>query len=238
MAANLETSGRPPSPVGSPVGSPAGSPAVGVAQEVATPRLGDVLRRVACSLVTAVVVPAILLWTMLVLFDFVTAALVALAWTVGVLGWQRATRRPVSGLLVLTSVVLALRTALSVAAGSAFLYFVQPVFADLIVAGIFLGSYFTARPAIARLAPDFVHLDPVMAAHPRLRSLFRNLTLMWGTVILLKAGVTMWLLESLSTVDFVLIKSGAVLTLTFTAVLVTVVWSVVVARQTGILRPR
>jgi len=35
----------------------------------------------------------------------------------------------------------------------------------------------------------------------------------------------------------VLIKGGVILTLTLTAVAVTVVWSVVVGRQEGLLRP-
>ena len=56
-------------------------------------------------------------------------------------------------------------------------------------------------------------------------------------MILVKAIVTFWLLTSLSTVDFVLIKGGVILTLTLTAVTVTVVWSVVVGRQEGLLRP-
>jgi hypothetical protein len=60
---------------------------------------------------------------------------------------------------------------------------------------------------------------------------------LWGLVILVKAIVTFWLLTSLSTVDFVLIKGGVILTLTLTAVAVTVVWSVVVGRQEGLLRP-
>jgi hypothetical protein len=58
---------------------------------------------------------------------------------------------------------------------------------------------------------------------------------MWGLVILLKAGVTLWLLETLSTVNFVLVKGGAIVTLTLTAAIVTVVWSVIVGRQAGLL---
>lgn len=67
--------------------------------------------------------------------------------------------------------------------------------------------------------------------------MFRRLTLLWGLVILVKGTVTLWLLESLSTINFVLIKSGAILTLTLLATTATVVWSVMVARQEGLLRP-
>jgi hypothetical protein len=69
-----------------------------------------------------------------------------------------------------------------------------------------------------------------------MRKLFGSLTLMWGLVILVKGCVTLWLLESLGTVNFVLIKGAAIITLTMTAAAVTVVWSVIVGRQEGLLR--
>lgn len=79
-------------------------------------------------------------------------------------------------------------------------------------------------------------MDPTVAARPEVRAHFRRLTLMWGLVIVLKGTITWWLLESLSTVDFVLIKGGAIITLTLTAAVVTVVWSVLVGRREGLLQ--
>ena len=201
----------------------------------ARPRLSEILIRVVMSVVTAVLVPAALLGATLVLVDFPTAVVVVLAWMVGAMGWRWATRRPVSGLLVLTLAILVIRSALTLATGSAFLYFVQPVFADVTVATLFLGSLWSARPIIARLAPDFYPMDAEVTSLPRVRALFRGLTLMWGLVILVKAVTTLVLLESLSTVHFVLIKGGAITTLTATAAIVTVVWSVVVGRREGLL---
>lgn len=186
-------------------------------------------------MVTAVLAPAVLLWSALVIFNVATAVVVALAWIAGAMGWRWATRRPVSGLLVLTLGVMTVRTAFTLATGNTFIYFVQPVFADSAVAAIFLGSLCTARPVIARLAPDFYPMSAPVAERPEIRALFRNLTLMWGLVILLKAGLTLWLLESLGTVNFVLIKGGAIITLTLAAAVVTVVWSVRVGRHEGLL---
>ena len=48
---------------------------------------------------------------------------------------------------------------------------------------------------------------------------------------------SLWLLVSLSTVDFVLIKGGAIISLTLTTAAATVVWSVLVGRREGLLRP-
>jgi intracellular septation protein A len=201
------------------------------------PHLRDVLARVAVSLTTAVFAPAALLWAMLVLFNVAIAVSVALAWMVGAMCWRWATKRPVSGLLLMTLGIMTVRTAFTLVTGNTFIYFLQPVFADFAVAAIFLGSLWSARPVIARLAPDFYPMSAAVAARPEMRALFRRLTLMWGLVILVKGCVTLWLLETLSTVNFVLIKGGAIITLTLTAAVVTVVWSVIVGRQEGLVRP-
>jgi hypothetical protein len=193
--------------------------------------------RVAVSLTTAVFVPAVLLWATLVLFNAATAVVVVLVWMTGAMALRRVSGKPISGLLMLTLAVMTVRTALVLATGSTFIYFIQPVFADVAVATLFLASLATSRPIIARLAPDFYPMATEVAARPEIRALFRRLTLMWGLVILAKASITFWLLETLSTVNFVLIKAGAILTLTLTAAVVTLVWSVVVGHQQGLLPP-
>jgi hypothetical protein len=211
---------------------------VSAVQRPTRPHLRDVVARVAVSLATAVFAPAALLWVMLVIFNVATAVIVVLAWMVGAMGWRWATQRPVSGLLLLTLGIMTVRTAFTLATGNTFIYFVQPVVADFAVAAIFLGSLWSARPVIARLAPDFYPMSTAVAARPEMRALFRRLTLMWGLVILTKGTITLWLLETLGTVNFVLIKGGAIITLTLTAAVVTVVWSVIVGRQEGLLHPR
>jgi len=174
-----------------------------------------VLIRLVVTLTTAVFVPALLLWATMRLFNVAAALIVALAWMVGVMAWRYATRRPVSGLLLLSLSILTVKTGFALVTGSTFIYFLQPVFADVAVAAIFLGSLWTARPVIARLAPEFYPMSAAVAARPEMRALFRRLTLMWGLVILAKAGITLWLLQTLSTADFVLIKGGAIITLTW-----------------------
>jgi uncharacterized membrane protein len=193
---------------------------------------------VAVSLATAVVAPSVLFATTLVIFNITTAVLVALAWMTGAMCWRRAARRPVSGLLLLALGIMTIKTAFTLATGNTFIYFVQPVVVDLAVAAVFLGSLRSARPIVARLAPDFYPIDAELAAQPGIRVLFRRLTLLWAFVILAKGTVTFWLLMSLSTVNFVLIKASAILTITLLAVATTVVWSAVVARREGLLPAR
>ena len=199
------------------------------------PHLRAVFARVAAQITTAVVIPVVLFVTTLVLAGVYVAVCVALAWMVAATVWRWATGRPVSGLLVLTLGIMTFKTAFTLLTGNTFVYFVQPVVVDAVVATIFLGSLLTARPVVARLAGDFYPLDAPTAARPRVVGLFRRLTLLWGLVIVVKGAVTLWLLVALSTVSFVVIKSGAILALTLAAVATTVAMSVVVGRQEGLL---
>jgi intracellular septation protein A len=201
------------------------------------PQLKAVTARVAASLATAVVVPAVLFALTLVVLGVDEAVIVALAWMAAATCWRWAAGRPVSWLLVLTLSIMTIKTGFTLATGNTFVYFVQPVVADVVVATIFLGSLCTAHPVVARIAPDFYPVDGALASRPRIRRLFRRLTLMWGLVVVVKGGVTLWLLLSLSTLHFVLIKSSMVLILTLTAAAATVVLSASVGRQEGLLRP-
>ena len=201
----------------------------------ALPALRDIAARVALSLLIAVIAPAALFASTAVLVNVTAAMIVALAWVGGTIAWRAATGRCVSGLLVLTGAIMAVKTGITFATGNTFIYFVQPVVVDAVVAALFLGSLWSARPLVARLAPDFCPMSSEIAGRPRICRLLRSLTAMWGVVILVKGSVTLWLLVSLSTVDFVVVKSGTILALTAVAVVATVVWSVVVGRQEGLL---
>ena len=201
----------------------------------APPHLGEIIARVVISLATAVVVPAALFATTVVAFGVAPGMIVALAWVVGATVWRWATRRPVSGLLLLTLGMLTLKTCVTLVTGNTYIYFVQPVFVDATVAVVFLTSLWSATPVVARLAPDFYPIDAAVAARPAISGLFRRLTLLWGLVILVKGGITLWLLESLSTVHFVVIKGSAIITLTLLAAAATVVWAALVGRAEGLL---
>lgn len=202
----------------------------------ALPSLKAIVARTVASLSIAVVVPAVLFWATLVVFGVYGAVSVALLWMSGAMCWRWASGRRVSRLLLLTLGIMTIRTGFTLATGNTFVYFVQPVFADATVAAIFLGSLWTAHPIVARLAPDFYPLDAAVAARPRVHRLFRRLTLLWGVVIVAKGGVTLWLLLSQSMVNFVLIKSGAIIALTLLATAATVALSAVVGRQEGLFR--
>lgn len=188
--------------------------------------------RTAISLATAVLAPAILFATTFALMGMSAAVVVALAWMIAAICWRKARGHPVSALLILTLGIMTIRSTFTLATGNTFVYFVQPVFSDACVAAIFLGSLMTQRPLVARLAPDFCPMHASLASRPVIQRLLRRLTLMWGLVIVAKGSLTLWLLTSLSTVNFVLVKGAAIFTLTLLAAAATVtIASIVVCRE-------
>ena len=201
------------------------------------PGLVAVIRRVSLSLLIAVVVPAVLFYGFFVLAGVWTAIGVALVWSYGAIAWRAATRRRTSGLLILTAALLTGRTAISVVADSPWMYFLQPIITDGVVALLFLLSLASARPMVARLAGDFYPMDTELAARPRIRRLFRNLTIMWAVLGLAKAATMLWLLQSQTLATFVLVKSVSMLTVNVLAAFATIGLAALVARQEGLMGP-
>ena len=199
------------------------------------PSLGSIMGRLAASLLVAVVIPGVVFYVALVASGITAAVLVALTWTYGAIVWRKVTNRPMSGLLALTVTIMTAKTIFTLLTGDTFIYFFQPVVTDTAVGALFLGSLATARPVVARLAPDFYPMHPEVAARPRIKRLFWRLTLMWSFVILAKGVVTLWLLTSQSMVNFVLLKNVAMLSLTVIAVAVTIAAAFQVARRESLL---
>jgi intracellular septation protein A len=202
------------------------------------PQLGTVIRRVALNLAIACVIPAALFYASFRIADVWTAIAFALAWGYGAIAWRALTRRRTSGLLILTAAVMTMRTVIALATDSTYLYFLQPIITDGLIAATLLVSLATARPMVARLAGDFYPLDRELSLRPRIRRLFWYLTLMWGVLCLGKATLTLWLLQSQSLETFMLAKSISAPTINALAVAATVAAAVVVARKEGLLGPR
>ena len=179
--------------------------------------------------------PGLLVSITLVVVDVYAAIIAALVWTCAAICWRWATRRRPSGLLLLTVATLVVRTAVTLATGNTFIYFLQPVFANAGVAMVFIASLATATPIVARLAADFYPMDAGVSDRPRVRRLFWRLTLLWGLVCLAKGFVTLWLLLSQSRAEFVLAKNVAITAMTALAVAATIWLSAGVARAECLL---
>ena len=213
-----------PSPADLPTGRPTDRPS-----------LRAVVRRLGVSLLVACAVPAAVFYACLRQEGVWVAIFAALAWSYGAIAWRALTRRRTSGLLILTAVVMTGRTLLSLATDSTYLYFLQPIISDGLIGATFLATLATARPMVARLAGDFYPMDEELHGRPRIRRLFRHLTLGWAMLCLGKATMTLWLLQSQPLETFVLVKAVTVLLLNALAIAATLGAAVLVARREGLL---
>ena len=202
------------------------------------PHLGDVVRRVGTSLLIACAVPAAVFYATFRVLGVWPAIGAALAWSYGAIAWRSLTGRRPSGLLVLSAAVMTGRTLIALMTDSPFLYFLQPIVTDGLIAAVFLISLAAGRPVVARLADDFYPMDDELARRPGIRRLFRRLTLMWALLCLGKASLTLWLLLSQSLETFVLVKSVAVLSINAAAIAATMALAVLVGRREGLLSVR
>ena len=176
-------------------------------------------------MIEASLIPSALFYTCLAFGSLGLAYAASILWTYSCLGRHLLRRQGVSGILVLASVGITVRTAIAVGSGSTFVYFAQPIVGTVATGGVFLFSIVIGRPLIGRIAHDFWPITPEQAENPNVRSLLRGLTLLWAGVNLTTATVTFGLLLSLPLTTFVAAKQVTGLAVTITAIAVTIVWS-------------
>jgi hypothetical protein len=117
--------------------------------------------------------------------------------------------------------------------GSAFLFFVQPVVATVATAAGFAVSALIGRPLAARLGADFVPLPATAWADPDVHRACVRLSGVWAVALLANAGLTMWMLSTLSVPTFVLLRPVVSLTTTVPAIAASVIVGRAVLRRCG-----
>jgi intracellular septation protein A len=188
------------------------------------PRLAALARHATPHLLETTLIPLGLFYGGLQLFGLWAALLAALVWSYTSLLRRLVTRRRVPGMLLLGIAGLTARTALALATGSAFLYFLQPTVGTGLVAAVFLGSVLLGRPLALRLAADFLPLPEALLAHDGVRRFFLRISLLWAGVFLANAGISLWLLVSQSLATFLWSRTVASLALTGLAIAVSMWW--------------
>lgn len=209
-----------------PLAPPLARPCVG---------LGAVARRASVSVGIGCLVPAAVFYSLFALAGIWTAIVATLAWSYGALAWRAVSGRRTSGLLLLTTAVLTGRTLVALATDSTFVYFLQPIVTDGLIAVAFLVSLHQGRPLIARLAGDFYPVDDELAARPRVARLFRGLTALWAGLWLTKSTAGLWLLLTQPLATYVPAKAGLVLVVHLVALVSTLGAAAYVARREGLL---
>jgi hypothetical protein len=153
-------------------------------------------------------------------------------------GLRLATRRRVPGVLLIGTVTATARTAIAIASGSVFVYFLQPTLGTALVATAFLLSVALGRPLTERLARDFCPIPAEVLADSRVRRFFLQISLLWAATQLVNASVTLWLLMSQEVGTFVVARMATSATLTVGAITVSTWWFRHTMTRHGILVAR
>ena len=188
------------------------------------PHWRSILRHAVPNVVVGKLVPAAVFIGLLQVSGTRIAVTGALAWTLAAMAASKLRKKPIPGLLWLTTLALVARTAVALATGSVLIYFLQPTVATWLVGAAFLISVPLGRPLAERLALDFCPLDDDARAHPVVRRFFRDVSLWWGFTSMVNFGITLWSLLSHSPTTFVLLKSMLGPATTTVTLLVGFIW--------------
>jgi uncharacterized membrane protein len=183
-----------------------------------------IVRLAAKHLLEAVAIPMVLFYELMTHTGLTWAIVAALLWSFTAIGRRIVTHQRVPAILVLGTILFIVRSAIAMAAHSAFIYFLQPTLATYATAAVFLVSVPLGKPLTERLAHDFCPLPDNFSGHAFVRRFFERLSLMWALVYITNATATLVLLLTQSVGSFMLIKSVASPILTGTAIVTSYLW--------------
>ena len=189
-----------------------------------TPRLRSLAKQGMPALIEGTFVPLAIFYAALWAIGMWGALIAALTWSYLAIARRIFTRQPIPGLVLLSALALTFRTALALATGSVFVYFLQPSLATALLGFAFLASMSADQPLVQRLARDFLPVSPEFLTNPFVRHFFMRISLLWAMVMLANAGVTTWMLFQLPVSVFVISKTAASVVMTGIAIAFSVIW--------------
>jgi hypothetical protein len=178
----------------------------------------DLARRSAEHVLEATVVPMALFYLILTMTGLRWAVVAALGWSYAAIIRRLMTKQRMSALLVMAAVLFTARTAIALATGSAFIYFLQPTLGTFLVAGLFLFSVPLGRPLAERLAHDFCALPDSLLANPRVKKFFLRISLLFALSYLINGAMTLYLLMTSSMGTYLVLRQVVSFTLLVSAI--------------------
>jgi hypothetical protein len=182
-------------------------------------------------LVEGVLAPTAIFLVLLHFFGVAAAIVGGFLWSMSVIVVRRMLGRRIPALVIVGVGVLFVRTLLSLATGSSFLYFLQPTLGTAVAGIVILTSAVLGQPVVLRIARDFCPLPDDTMSDQHLRRFFLGISLLWGVAQLINAGVTLWLLVSQSVGTYVVARTAMSWGLTAVVIGVTVGWFMMVLRR-------
>lgn len=174
---------------------------------VVIPGIRAILRHAWPTIIIGKVIPVVLFLGFFTYIGVTSAIVVALAWSLGVVAYQRMRGQRVAGLVLMSVIGNTAKTIVALLTGSLFVYFVQPTISTTLIGIAFLISVPLGFPMAERLIRDFCPFDEETSANPELNRFFSIASLLWAATSLLNGAVTLYLLLTQSVTSFVILKS-------------------------------
>lgn len=194
------------------------------AQTYEAPRLRSLLRQGMPSILEGTIAPLAIFYAALWAVGMWGALIAALSWSYLAIARRVFRKERIPGLVILSAMALTFRTALAMATGSVFVYFLQPSLGTAVLGLAFLASMSSGQPLVQRLARDFLPVSPDFFTNPFVRRFFMRISLLWAMVMLGNAAVTTWMLFELPVSIFVISKTAASVAMIGVAVAFSLTW--------------
>jgi len=185
-------------------------------------------------IVEGILGPLAVFYISLLTFGFRAALIATLIWSYGAMLRRIVRGDRISTLLILGSVLLALRTGISYATKSSIFYFAQPLAGAVVISFVLIATAMLRRPFTQRFAHDFCPLSPELLELPRMHQFFIRVSYLWAATLLVNSGVVLWLLLNSSLRAFVLERSAVSWGTTAIAITLSIVGFIRTLRNDGV----
>ncbi|MEQ4208523.1 VC0807 family protein [Actinopolymorpha sp. B17G11] len=194
------------------------------ARIIAMPDRMRLLRDVAGHVGESMIIPLALFYGILVSVGLQYALIGALSWAYLAVAVRLVQGGRPPALLLATAALATLQAGLTTAAGSPVVFLLQPTAATYLFAVALLITVPLDRPLIQRLAHDFCPLPPEVVSSAPLRRFFQRLSLLWASVLLINASVTLGLLLTTPTTWSVPVATAASLPVAAVGMFMSYAW--------------
>jgi hypothetical protein len=174
---------------------------------------GSVTWRIAVKagphLFVAAVVPTVCFLVGRDLWGLGGAICLALGWNAACQATRRLRGYDWSGLLVIGSITLGLRAMAALALNSARIYFLAPAVITAIMGAVYIGTALGSKPLLNRVAGDLIPTSVLDTEDPRIWTLLRVSSVIYGAEQMVSALVSIVMVENMSTTSYVALHEMA-----------------------------
>ncbi|GAA1306543.1 VC0807 family protein [Pseudonocardia xinjiangensis] len=172
------------------------------------PSITSMLGQAGRPLLEFTLIPLALFWVLFTQVGFDGGLFAALGWSALAIGRRLVQRQKLPTILLITTGLLVVRTAVGLWTGSAFLYFLQPTVQNFVFALALLVTIGLDRPLLAKLADDFCAFPEALSSHPGIRRFFKRVSLLWAVVFLVNGATTIVVLATQTVGNFLVVSTA------------------------------